>query len=316
MTVVSPPSNVVETDPIPPPPRRIGAWRRNRAYLGGLAPSALLLALFFVAPAVWAIYSSFTNRALVGRAAREFQYVGFDNYRRLFSDPDFTQVLTNSIVFVFGSAMVGQFLLGLLLAVLIDHSQKRGYRIATLGYAAVLLAWVNPTVVAGFQWAAMFDFQYGTLNKTLALVGLAPVSWLGKYPMLSVIVVNIWRGTAFAMLIFMGALKTVPPQIYEAARVDGAGGWRRFWDHTLPNLRHIAMLVLLSVTMSTFGTFLLIQTLTAGGPAGRTEVIALYAFNTAFSDYRIGYGSTIAVVMLAINFTFGVVYLRVARPKV
>lgn len=299
-----------------PAARRRGAWRRNRAYLLGLSPTALLLALFFVGPAVWAIYASFTNRALTGADARNFRFVGLDNYRYLFDDPDLVTVFLNSLVFVAGSAMLGQFALGLAMALLLDHAEHRGYKLGTLVYAAVLLAWVNPTVVAGFQWVAMFDFYYGSLNRVLGWVGLGPINWLGEWPMLSVIIVNVWRGTAFAMLIFLGALRTIPTQIYEAARVDGAGAGRRFWDHTLPNLRQIAVLVLLSVTISTFGTFVLIQTLTNGGPGIQTETIALYAYNTAFTSYDIGYGSTIAVVMLAINFVFAAAYLRVARPKV
>ncbi|MGI8643591.1 MAG: carbohydrate ABC transporter permease, partial [Thermomicrobiales bacterium] len=142
------------------------------------------------------------------------------------------------------------------------------------------------------------------------------INGIGEFPMLSVIIVGVGCGAVFAMRIFLGALRTVPDQVYEAARVDGAGALRRFWDHTLPNLRHIAVLVLLSLTISTFGTFILIQTLTNGGPAGQTEVIALYAYNTAFRAYQIGYGSTIAVMMLVINFIFAAFYLRSARPKV
>ncbi|MGI8405203.1 MAG: carbohydrate ABC transporter permease [Thermomicrobiales bacterium] len=303
-------------DPLPLPPRRVSAWKRNRAYVLGLTPAAILLAVFFLAPAAWALYSSLTNRALVGIDAAHYRFIGLDNYRRLFADPDFFTVIKNSLIFVIGSAMIGQFILGLAMAVLIDFSEKRGYKIALLGYAAVLLAWVNPTVIAGFQWTAMFDFYYGTLNRALNAVGLPSVNWIGQYPMLSVIIVNIWRGTAFAMMIFMGALKTIPPYVYEAARIDGASGWQAFWDHTLPNLRHIMMIVMLSLTISTFGTFLLIQTLTNGGPGIQTEVIALFAYHTAFVGYEIGYGSAIALVMLVMNLVFGIFYIRVSRPKV
>jgi ABC-type sugar transport system permease subunit len=117
------------------------------------------------------------------------------------------------------------------------------------------------------------------------------------------------------MLIFLGALRTIPSDIYEAARVDGANAFRRFWDHTLPLLRPIAALTLLSVTMATFGTFILIQALTNGGPALQTEVIALYAFHQAFQAHAVGYGSTIAVVMLALNLAFAIVFLRWSRAR-
>lgn len=290
--------------------------RRNRLYLAGLTPAAFLLALFFVGPALWALASSFTNRALVGLDAANPRFVGLDNYIRLFSDPDFGRVILNSVVFVIGSAIIGQFVLGLLLALLLDHAQRRGFLATSLVYASVLLAWVNPTIIAGFLWVAMFDYYNGSLNSGLQLLGIGPVNWLGQGPMLAIVIANTWRGTAFVMLIFLGALRTIPTDIYEAARVDGAGPFRRFWDHTLPLLRPIAALTLLSVTIATFGTFILIQALTNGGPALQTEVIALYAYHEAFQNHAVGYGSTIAVVMLALNFAFAAVFLRWSRPRV
>jgi len=288
---------------------------RNRLYLAGLSPAVFLLTLFFVGPALWALYSSFTNRALVGIDAANPRFVGFDNYVHLFSDPDFIRVIVNSVVFVIGSAVIGQFVLGLLLALLLDHAQRRGFLAANVVYGSVLLAWVNPTIIAGFLWVAMFDFYNGSLNTGLQLLGAGPVNWLGSGPMLAIIIANTWRGTAFTMLIFLGALRTIPSDIYEAARVDGASAFRRFWDHTLPILRPIAALTLLSVTIATFGTFILIQTLTNGGPAFQTEVIALYAYHEAFQNHAVGYGSTIAVVMLALNLAFAIVFLRWSRAR-
>ncbi|HET7030220.1 MAG TPA: sugar ABC transporter permease [Candidatus Limnocylindrales bacterium] len=288
---------------------------RNRLYLAGLSPAVFLLALFFVGPAIWALASSFTNRALVGIDAANPRFVGLDNYARLFSDPEFGRVILNSVVFVIGSAIIGQFVLGLLLALLLDYAQRRGFVASGLVYGSALLAWVNPTIIAGFLWVAMFDFYNGSLNTGLGLLGGGPVNWLGQGPMLAIIIANTWRGTAFTMLIFLGALRTIPTDIYEAARVDGAGPFRRFWDHTLPLLRPIASLTLLSVTIATFGTFILIQTLTNGGPALQTEVIALYAYHEAFQNHAVGYGSTIAVVMLTLNLAFAIVFLRWSRAR-
>src|SRR5256712_9825767 len=156
----------------------IVALRRNGAYLAGLTPAAFLLALFFVGPSLWALYTSFTNKALVGLDAARPRFVGLENYQRLLSDPDFATVVINSIVFVVGSAIIGQFVLGLLLALLLDHAERRRYRFATVAYAAVLLAWVNPTVIAGFLWVAMYDFYYGSLNTGLQALGFRPVDWL------------------------------------------------------------------------------------------------------------------------------------------
>ncbi len=286
--------------------------RDHLLFLAFIAPNFLLLGVFSYWPLLYQAYLSLTRWDMISPTKT---FVGLSNYRFMFSEPGFHRVLLNTGYFT-GAVLVGSLLLGLALAMLLDHAENRRYRLTPLVYAAILLAWVNPSVIAGFQWVAMFDFYYGSLNEVLNRFGFASVNWLGDYPMLSVIIVNVWRGTAFAMLIFLGALRTIPSQVYEAARIDGAGAARRFWDHTLPNLRHIAVLVLLSVTMSTFGTFILIQTLTNGGPGIQTETIALYAYHQAFRDYDIAYGSTIAVVMLAINFAFAGFYLRVSRPKV
>jgi multiple sugar transport system permease protein len=266
-------------------------------------------------PAAWAIYASFTNMALVGVDAANPRVVGLANYARLLKDPDFGAVLKNSVVFVVGSAIIGQFLLGLGLALLLDHAERRGFKGGNLVYAAVLLAWVNPTLIAGFLWAAMFDFYFGTLNTALKALSLPPQNWLGNQAMLAIIVANVWRGTAFTMLIFLSGLKTIPQEIYEAARVDGASAWQRFIDHTLPNLKYIALLALMNISIATLGAFVLILGLTGGGPGIQTEVLALYAYHTAFQAREIGYGSAIAMVMLAVNFLFAGLYLRVFRVE-
>src|SRR5438270_11538675 len=139
----------------------------NGPYWLALMPALGLVALFFLGPALWAIYASFTNMALVGLDAANPRFVGLANYQQLFRDPDFFAVLRNSVTFVVGSAVIGQFVLGLLLALLLDHAEQRGFKGGNLVYAAVLLAWVDPTLIAGFLWAAMFDFYFGTLNTAL-----------------------------------------------------------------------------------------------------------------------------------------------------
>jgi multiple sugar transport system permease protein len=220
-------------------------------------------------------------------------------------------------VFV-GASVAGQLLLGLTIALIMQRAVARKLHGAVLVRSVVLCAWVMPGILIGVVWQIVLnEGPFGLVNSALASVGLGPVSWLSdtKLAVLSAVTANIWRGTAFTMLIFLGALKTIPSDIYEAARVDGANTWRRFWDHTLPSLRPIAALALLSITMSTFGTFILIQTLTNGGPGSQTEVIALYAFHEAFRSYEIGYGSTIAVVMLVLNVAFAIVYLRWSRTR-
>ncbi|GAC1358247.1 MAG: sugar ABC transporter permease [Herpetosiphon sp.] len=287
----------------------------TRLYLAGLTPAISLLSIFFLGPALWAVYASFTNMALVGPDAVNIHFVGIRNYTRLFRDDAFLQSFGNSLIFVIGSAIIGQFFLGLAIALLLDYAERAKMSGTNLVYGAVLLAWVNPTLISGFLWTAMFDFYYGTLNTLGHSLGFSPVNWLGNQAMLSVIVANTWRGAAFAMMVFLSGLKTIPQEIYEAARMDGAPSWARFRDMTIPHLRSIGLLVLLNITIATFGAFALILTLTNGGPGLKTEVISLYAYHTAFKSYEIGYGSAVSVAMLIINLVFAVGYLRALRSR-
>jgi multiple sugar transport system permease protein len=305
----------------PPFPRRRGkgGWgiggQANAPYLLATLPAAAILALFFVAPALWAISLSLTDKALLGFGATGTQFIGLDNYRALGDIADFRKFVWNTVVFVAGSAVVGQTGLGLALALLLHHATGRGYRITPLAYAAVLVAWISPPVFAGSVWGGIFEYRHGLFNTALGQVGLGPIDMLGQYPMLSVIIADVWRGTAFAMVIFLGALQTVPRTIYEAARVDGAGLWQRFWDQTLPSLRHVIAIVLLMTTLLTMGSFLLILILTNGDPGYQTETIALFAYHRAFVQYEIGFGAAISVVMLALNLLCAALYLRLARVK-
>lgn len=287
--------------------------RRELPRLAMLAPALLLMTLFFLLPAAWVIYASMTDRALLGLGARETSYIGLDNYRRLLDSPDFPKVVRTTVVFVFGSAVIGQTGLGLLLALLIDHANTCRSRLAPIAYAAVLLAWLVPPTFAGSIWGAIFEYRHGPLNALLRSLGFEPIDMLSGHAMLSIIIADTWRGAAFSMVIFLGALQTIPAQIYEAARVDGANAFQRFRDHTLPTLSHLIAIVLMTTTMATMGAFLLILIMTNGDPTYQTETIALFAYHRAFVSYEIGFGAAISVVMLALNLAFAAVYLRIAR---
>jgi multiple sugar transport system permease protein len=294
------------------PEKRGGAVRREAPYVAATLPAAVILAFFFVTPAIWAIGTSLTDRALT---RSETHWIGLDNYRVLWHNPDFPKFIRNSISFILGSAVIGETGLGLTLALLIDHATRCRYRLAGLAYAAVLAAWICPPALAGAIWGEIYVFglRDGPLNVMLTTVGLPRVDMLGNYPMLSVVIAEVWRGTAFAMVIFLGALQTVPRSMYEAARVDGAGAWRQFVDHTLPSIRHALALVLMMTTIVAMGSFLLILILTNGDPGLQTETLALFAYHTAFVPFEIGYGAAIAVVMLVANLLFALVYLRLTR---
>lgn len=295
--------------------RQSAWWRRERVNLLSFTPALLLITLFFVLPGIWAIYASMTNLALLDASARNPQFVGLDNFRRLWNDPDFPLYVKNSLLFVLGSAVIGQTGLGLALALLFRHATARGFRLAGVAFAALMAAWICPPLLTGFIWGRLLDVRGGVLNAAISGLGVTPVDFLGDHAMMSVIAVEVWRGTAFATLLFLGALETFPRDIYDAARCDGASTLVRFVDHTLPLLRPLAILVLVMTTINAAGSFLTILVLTNGDPGRQTETVALFAFHRAFQSFEIGFGSAISTVLLAFNALGAIVILSLARER-
>lgn len=295
--------------------RSMGWWRRERAHVLALAPATLLLAVFFVIPAFWAIYASMTNLALLSPSARHPEFVGLENYRRLWNDPDVPKYLRQTAVFIFGSAVIGQTGLGTALALLFHHATQRGHRLVGPAFAALMAAWISPPLLTGFIWGRLLDTDTGVLNAMLGVLGIGPVSFLGEFAMQSVIAVEVWRGMAFATLVVYGALRTIPPDVYEAAQCDGAHALARLRDHTLPLLRPALSLVLLMTTINAAGSFLMILVLTNGDPGRQTVTIALFAFQRAFGFFEIAFGSAITMLLLALNLAFAVVYLVLLRER-
>lgn len=288
-------------------------WRREWPHIALVLPAFAILLLFFVIPAGWAVWTSLTDRALLGLGAQETRFVGLANFRQLWNNPDFPKILWNTVVFVGVTAVLGQTGLGFALALLLDRARRVGSRLAPVAYAAVLVAWITPPAFAGSIWGMVFDPRHGVLNEVQRRIGMEPTQMLADYPMLAVIIAESWRGVALPMVIFLGALRTLPPAVFEAAEVDGAGPWRRFMDMTLPLMGHITAIVLMVTTIAAMGSFLLIQILTNGDPGYQTETIALFAFHRAFVTYEIALGAAIAVVMLALNLVFAGIFLRIAR---
>jgi multiple sugar transport system permease protein len=286
--------------------------RPQAFYLATIMPAALVLGLFFLLPAVWAIYVSTTPMTLLGETARSTEFVGLQNYRQFVDDPDFSKYVRNTIVYTVGVAVFIATGGGLAIALLIDHAQRRGHHLASVAFAAVVLAGICPPTLAGAIWGGVLDYRTGLLNGVLNATGIASVDMLGDFPMLSVVLAEGWRNVALAMIVFFAALQTTPAMIYEAARLDGASSWRLLLDLTLPLLRPLVALVLLMTTIMATGSFLLNQILTGGGTSRQTETIALYAYHMAFTDFRIGFGAALSVVILGITAVFAALYVRIA----
>jgi multiple sugar transport system permease protein len=273
-----------------------------------LVPAAVLLALFFAGPVLWCFYASFTDIALTGAGASTAHWVGLRNYRQMFADPAFGSAAWLTVVFVLGSAVVGQNVLGMTLALLMRG--RHGLVRAVVG-SVVVGAWVMPELVAGFVWYAFLN-QGGLLDS---IVG-GDTDWLYTMPLMSVTVANVWRGTAFSMLVYSAALSSVPRDLLEAAAVDGASAFQRLWRVTLPLMKRAVLTNLMTITLQTLAVFTLIFVMTGGGPGSRSQTLPIYMYQEAFKFFRLGYGAALAVILLLIGGVFSAVYLRAMRGEV
>jgi len=275
-----------------------------------LAPATVLLLLFLGGPIAYCCYIAFTNMQLTGTSTTEF--TGLANFRRAFGDDDFRNAVVLTLVFTVVSSLLGQNTLGLALAALMRRASKP---VRTLIGAVVVAAWVVPEIVAGFLLYAFFRRE-GTLNALLDGLGLPSQNWLYTLPILAVSFANVWRGTAFSMLVYSAALSEIPQEITEAAEVDGAGGLRRFWHVTLPMIRRSIGTNLMLNTLQTLSVFGLIWAMTRGGPGNRSQTLPVFMYDQAFNKSLIGYGTAVALLLLLVGAAFSVVYLRLMREEV
>jgi len=273
-----------------------------------LTPALALIGLFLIFPALWTIYLGMTDYRLTGLAAADPQFIGLENYAQILADAEFWRSLRLTLLFVLASGVLGQTLLGFCVA----WSLRRLPRLAKgVIETLVLAAWVVPTSVGAFLWLALLDRREGTLNWLLDTPGTA---WLIEYPMASIIIFNIWVGTAFSMLLFSSALGAVPPSQLESSRMAGASTWQQLRDVVIPNIRGHILTNTLLITLWTFNTFTP-YLLTAGGPNGASQILPVYIYRTAIPGGQLGVGAAISLLMLLINLVIALVYMRIGREK-
>jgi len=285
-----------------------GRWSPPEA-LPWLAPLLALATVFFLWPVLNVLRLAFTDSTLL----RDDYAYTLQTFEQVLSDPSLGKVLGVTGIFV-AASVVGQLLLGLFIALIVQRAVARKLHGAVLVRSVVLCAWVMPGVLIGVVWQIVLnEGPFGLVNSVLAETGLAPVSWLSdtKLAVVSVVTANIWRGTAFTMLLLYAALHTVNRELYDAARVDGAGRLRLLWHVTLPQIRPVLLVNVILITIATLNTFDMILSLTGGGPAQATEVLALRTFNSVFVSFNLAAGCVFAVFLLLASLLLTVVYRRV-----
>jgi multiple sugar transport system permease protein len=297
--------------------RPIRSWRDALTLVGFLTPALALLGVFTIWPAVWAIYQSFTNKALTGFEARSPHFVGLQNYTRLLGDPDFHSSMLRTFAFVLLSAVVGQTIFAFAIAYLMAERPRWRLGFTPLFAAVFLLPLAVPEAVAALLWASTANgTSEGLLNRGLGLVGVGPVQWLQAHAFETVTVVNIWRGIPFAMVLFAAAIESIPRTTLEAGLIDGASAWQQLRRVVLPILRPQILTFLMLTTITTFGIFGLVFFLTRGGPGNATEIIGIFIYQRAFQFFQIGLGSAAGVLLLLVLLVLGAYYVWLMREQV
>ena len=280
--------------------------RQNIKIIGFLSPALVLIILFYCAPSIMALIYSFTDKALLGVKSKEFGFVGIQNYTKMFADSRFIESLINTVVFLLFSAVLGQQILGFTIA---RFMEKQGKGLQRFVGTSVLLGWVTPEVVVAFVFFAFFNTT-GSLNNVLGYLGIKPIAWLFDYGMLAVILANIWRGTAFSMLMYQSALSNVPDDAVEAAWLDGANGFQLLFRIILPIIKGTIVTNTVLVTLQTIGLFGLIFALTGGGPGYDTTTVPIYMYQKSFVSYQLGYGTAMAIVLLLFGILLSALYMK------
>ena len=294
----------------PKPPRQ--KWRpleneRSLAFLL-LLPTLILLGLFIAYPFVRGILLSVSS----ARVGIPGEYVGLQNFQRLMSDPIFAQVVWNTCFYT-AVTTVFKLALGLWLAMLLN----RHFRFKAFTRAFILLPFIIPTVLSTFAWKWMFDPTFSVLNWLFYKLGLisSAINWLGDpdLAMLSIIIVNVWRGVPFFAISLLAGLQTISPDLNEAAAIDGAKPWQRFIHITWPLLLPVTMVVVLFSVIQTFADFQIVYVMTGGGPANATHLFATYAYQLGVGTGILSMGAAVSLAMFPILFLiviFQLLYIR------
>ena len=254
-------------------------------------PLILIVASLVVYPALYSVYLATLNKSME-------RFVGLGNFSFLFKRETFWMVVKQSIIFAL-SAVFFKALIGFFVAHCVHNVPAKGQR---KWRGMLLVPWVIPPAMSTLAWLWLFDPSYSAFNWLFERAGIGPVPWLGNpyWARFAVILVNVWIGSPFFMIMYLAALKSVPEQLYEAAAIDGANWWQKLWYITLPMMRNIIAITALFSLIVTFANFDIVRVLTAGGPVDQTHVFATYAFNLGIQSNDIPLGACVSLFMFPI----------------
>jgi ABC-type sugar transport system permease subunit len=277
-----------------------------------IAPAVVFLLIFALLPFLFTIYVSLHEWNML-TPVESMPFRGWENYRYLlFDDPLFRETFRNTVVFAVGNVGISV-VLALALALLLNTP----IRLRPFWRTAFFLPYVTSSVAISIVWANLYHPSYGLINGVLDLFNLSPQRFLVslEQAMPSVIAVAVWHGLGYYMIIFLAGLQNIPADLYEAAKLDGAGAWRLFHSITLPLLRPTMLFVVVVNTLASLQVFDFVFILTSGGPVNSTNTLVLYMYDTAFSFLRMGRATAMAILLFLVIFIMTLVQLRLLREK-
>jgi multiple sugar transport system permease protein len=291
-------------------PRRLArrVWRERSAYLF-ILPGVVIFSVFTMAAVIFAIYLTFHRWSII---EPQKPYVGLQNYDDMLHDDRFVQSILNTAYFT-GAAVPLQMMIGLLLALLLNQPIWGRTLFRTAYYLPVL----TPFVVAAILWKWLYNGQYGLFNYYLLKAHLIdkPLLWLSDkdLAMPAVVLMTVWGGVGFSMVVYLAGLQSIPAQLYESAKLDGAGTLRRIWYITIPMLSPSTLFLAVIGIIGSLQVFTQIFVMTSGGPVNRTTTMVYYMYLWAFKYYDMGYASTLAFALFAMLLAFTALQLRMFR---
>lgn len=299
---------------LPAAPKRTSQRRRRQtttAYLF-ILPGMLLFVAWTLYPLLYSLVMSFAEWNLI----KPSRFVGLDNYTRALSDPVFWLALRNTLLYTV-ITVPGQMILGLALALLLDQPLRARAFFRTIYYIPVVTSWVVVSLIFTYLYNGQAGLINWVLRDGLHLIG-KNINWLGE-PLtanLAIASLGIWKGIGWTMVIFLAGLQSIPPELYEAAAIDGAGGWQRLRSITLPLIRQTTLFILVLLTIGGFQVFISVYVMTGGKPLHRTDVLLTYMYSNAFEFLDLGYGSALAYLFALMVFVLSMAQIRLLRRPV
>lgn len=295
---------------------RAGEWRQRAGrseivlFLLFIAPNMILFSVFTFWPMIHNMYLSTVRWDMISPTR---QNVGFDNFHYLLTEDSFHNVLLNTFYFTAG-AVGGTLVLGLLFALLLNQPLRGRDGVRAVVFAPTLLSGAAIAIV----WIYMFDPRFGVISQMLALGGITSPRWLNdpSWAMLAIIIVYVWKNLGIVLVIYLAGLQAIPRELYEAAKIDGAGPFRTFWSVTLPMLSPITFFLFVTSLLSSFQAFDIIQVMTAGGPVESTMTLIYYVYEQGFVVFSAGRAAAAALVLFLIMFVVTMIQLHYSERKV